>query len=246
MEALINAYKQILQGLNAQSFNLEEDKYSGVFLPAPFDEYWHSPVKIMLVGRETSGWNTLNGKNRMSRVLGLIPDISIEQVVEEAFERYKQHLPTKKDGTLNLKSRSRFTQYYFRLAHELNIPPQAIVYANLLAWDYDRLTPLIRPESEVQEVISASVKLLDAQIKHLEPDFIIFASGARRTDYIIKQVLTELGGYETSSVIPGKLWEFKVGNAICFRIAHPRAMRGHQKYRDEVIARIKQLCTDGD
>ncbi|MXE31528.1 hypothetical protein FQ008_25695, partial [Escherichia coli] len=75
--------------------------------------------------------------------------------------------------------------------------------------------------------------------------FIIFASGARRTDYIIKQVLTELGGYETSAVIPGKLWEFKTGNAICFRITHPRAMRGHQNYRDEVIARIKQLCTQG-
>ena len=120
------------------------------------------------------------------------------------------------------------------------------MYANLLAWGYDGLTPLTRPDNEVHEVILASLKLLAVQIKHLEPDFIIFASGARRTDYIIKQVLTELGGYETSSVIPGKLWEFKVGNAICFRIAHPRAMRGHQKYRDEVIARIKQLCTHGD
>ena len=97
----------------------------------------------------------------------------------------------------------------------------------------------------MQEVILASLKLLAVQIKHLELDFIIFASGARRTDYIIKQVLTELGGYETSAVIPGKLWEFKTGNTICFRIAHPRAMRGHQKYRDEVIARIKQLCTKG-
>ncbi len=119
------------------------------------------------------------------------------------------------------------------------------MYANLLAWDYDGLTPLNRPQNEVQEVILASLKLLAVQIKHLEPDFMIFASGARRTDYIIKQVLTELGGYETSSVIPGKLWEFKTGNTICFRIAHPRAMRGHQKYRDEVIARIKQLCTKG-
>jgi len=58
-------------------------------------------------------------------------------------------------------------------------------------------------------------------------------------------VLTEPGGYETSSVIPGKLWEFKTGNTICFRIAHLRAMHGHQKYRDEVVARIKQLCTKG-
>lgn len=77
------------------------------------------------------------------------------------------------------------------------------MYANLLAWDYDGLTPLNRPQNEVQEVILASLKLLAVQIKHLEPDFIIFASGARRTDYIIKQVLTELGGYETSAVIPG-------------------------------------------
>ncbi|CAB5570414.1 Uncharacterised protein [Citrobacter werkmanii] len=245
MEKLLDAYKRILQEVDAQSFNLNEDKYSGVFLPVPFEEYWHSPIKIMLVGRETAGWNTLNGKNTISRVLGLIPDVTIGQVVEEAVDRYRNHLPVQNDGTTNLKSRSRFTQYHFRLARELNILPQAIVYANLLAWDYDGLTPLNRPQNEVQEVILASLKLLAVQIKHLEPDFIIFASGARRTDYIIKQVLTELGGYETSSVIPGKLWEFKTGNAICFRIAHPRAMRGHLKYRDEVIARIKQLCTQG-
>ena len=241
MERLLDAYKRILQEVDAQSFNLNEDKYSGVFLPVPFEEYWHSPIKIMLVGRETAGWNTLNGKNTISRVLGLIPDVTIGQVVEEAVDRYRNHLPVQNDGTTNLKSRSRFTQYHFRLARELNILPQAIVYANLLAWDYDGLTPLNRPQNELQEVILASLKLLAVQIKHLEPDFIIFASGARRTDYIIIQVLTELGGYETSSVIPGKLWEFKTGNAICFRIAHPRAMRGHQKYRDEVIARISNF-----
>ncbi|APS30187.1 hypothetical protein H4F38_17160 [Pectobacterium brasiliense] len=241
MEMLINAYRQILQGLNAQSFNLVEDKYSGIFLPIPSDEYWRSPVKVMLVGRETAGWNTLNGKNTMSRTLGLLPNASIEQVIEEAIERYKEHL----NEMYHLKSRSRFRQYHFRLSRELGIPPQAIAHANLLAWDYGRQTPLTRPENEVQEVISASLKLLEAQIKHLEPNFIIFASGARRTDYIIKQLLTKLGGYETSSVISGKLWEFKTGNAICFRIAHPRAMREHKKYRDEVIERIKQRCTAG-
>ncbi|HAI50564.1 hypothetical protein [Atlantibacter hermannii] len=245
METLITNYKQIIQGINAKSFNLKEDEYSGVFLPVPFNEYWSSPVKIMLVGRETAGWNTRNGRNKMSRVLGLIPDISIDQVIKEAIERYTKHLSVKKDGTLHLKSQSRFTQYLFRLARELNIPPQAIVYANLLAWDYHGLTPLNRPVNEVEEVISASLKMLDAQIKYLKPDFIIFASGARRTDYIIKRLLTYLGGYETSSVVPGRLWEFKVDNIICFRIAHPRAMRGHQKYRHEVITRIKQLCETG-
>lgn len=39
----------------------------------------------------------------------------------------------------------------FRLTRQLNIPPQAIVYANLLALDYDWLAPLIHPENEVQQ-----------------------------------------------------------------------------------------------
>ncbi|HDG0616534.1 TPA: hypothetical protein PFB02_005036, partial [Escherichia coli] len=107
MERLLDAYKRILQEVDAQSFNLNEDKYSGVFLPVPFEEYWHSPVKIMLVGRETAGWNTLNGKNTISRVLGLIPDVTIGQVVEEAVDRYRKHLPVQNYGTTNLKSRSR-------------------------------------------------------------------------------------------------------------------------------------------
>ncbi|GKV88778.1 hypothetical protein PEC301619_07600 [Pectobacterium carotovorum subsp. carotovorum] len=40
METLVKAYIQILKGLNVRSFNLQEDKYSGVFLPVPSDEYW--------------------------------------------------------------------------------------------------------------------------------------------------------------------------------------------------------------
>ena len=55
MDALFNDYATILSDLKISSFNLEEDKYSGVFLPVPFDEYWSSSIKIMLVGRETAG-----------------------------------------------------------------------------------------------------------------------------------------------------------------------------------------------
>lgn len=93
----------------------------------------------MLVRREAAGWNVLKGKNTMSRMLGLIPGVTIERGIEEAIARYRKHLSVKKDGTTNLKSRSRFTHYHFRLARELDIPPQTIVYANLLAWDYGGL-----------------------------------------------------------------------------------------------------------
>lgn len=48
MEMLIKEYSNVLANLKAESFNLAEDKYSGVFLPVPFDEYWQSSIKLML------------------------------------------------------------------------------------------------------------------------------------------------------------------------------------------------------
>ncbi|MCV5934527.1 hypothetical protein OFO87_30875, partial [Escherichia coli] len=89
--------------------------------------------------------------------LGLIPDVTIGQVVEEAVDRYRKHLPVQNYGTTNLKSRSRFTQYHFRLARELNILPQAIVYGNLVAWDYEGLPPLNGSQNEVEGVVLVSV-----------------------------------------------------------------------------------------
>lgn len=237
MEALIKTYPDILKSLNARSFSLMEDKYSGVFLPVPFEEYWRSPIKIMLVGRETAGWNTGNHKNKITRALGLIPDITVEQVIEEALTRYKEH---QNKWTPDTKSRSRFTQYHFLLARKLELPPKAIVYANLFAWDYDRKSPLLRPENELQEIASVSLRLLATQIRNLKPDFVIFACGSR-TDHFIKCLANEyLDGLKTLSVIPKKLWKFEAGGTTCFRIAHPRATYGHQKYRAEVIKQIKQ------
>ncbi len=45
MEALLDEYGRILKELKFDSFNHNEDKYSGVFLPVPFDEYWSSSLK---------------------------------------------------------------------------------------------------------------------------------------------------------------------------------------------------------
>ena len=239
MEALIKTYIETLKSLNAQSFALMEDKYSGVFLPVPSEEYWHSPVKIMLVGRETAGWNTGIHKNKIARVLGLMPNITVEHVVEEAVTRYKEH---QDKCTPNTKSRSRFMQYYFLLARKLELPPKAIVYANLFAWDYDRKSPLLRSENELQEIASVSLRLLATQIGHLKPDFVIFACGSR-TDHFIKCLSNEyLGGSKTLSVTPKKIWKFEAGDATCFRIAHPRATYGHQEFRAEVIEQIKQAA----
>ncbi|MBL3824108.1 MULTISPECIES: hypothetical protein [unclassified Marinobacter] len=241
MDALRNDYERILAGLKSEPFDLASDKYSGVFLPVPFDEYWASSPKVMLVGRETAGWNTNNGKNTMRRILNANGDGDTGKIVTEATERYQRHLEFRADGSLIKKSGSRFKQYFFRLARDLGVNPKALVYANLFAWDYNKKTAKDRPENELAEVVSMSNELLAAQIKHLKPDFIIFATGYDGVDPMIRSLFNDhFDGYEnTAPVIPKKLWEFRAGGSTCFRIAHPRATHGHGEFRREVILRIK-------
>ncbi|MDP4533499.1 hypothetical protein Q9252_15240 [Marinobacter salarius] len=241
MDALTENYKRILAGLNSEPFELKSDKYSGVFLPVPFAEYWESSPKVMLVGRETAGWNTNNGKNTIHRVIHANDACDTGKIVTEATERYQKHLEFRVDGSLIKKSGSRFKQYFFRLARELGINPKGLIYANLFAWDYNKKTAKDRPKNELAEVVSISNQLLAAQIKHLKPDFIVFATGYDGVDPVIRSLFNDhFDGYKnTAPVIPRRLWEFRAGGSTCFRIAHPRATHGHGVYRREVILRIK-------
>ena len=240
MDALKQEYVRILQGLRIDKFNLDEDKYSGVFLPEPFDEYWTAKTKIMLVGRETAGWNTDNNKNTIKRAAGL-GGVSVSEVVNESFRRYRKHFKLKGDKIVDT-SRSRFMQYYFRLAKELALDPRALIYANLFAWDYAKKSPRRRPADEFNEIASISQQLLAAQIRRFKPDFVVFASGIRGADGVIRSLFNDhLGGYQTAKdkLVPGKLWEFEAAGATCYRIAHPRAEYGHAEFRDQVIERIQ-------
>ena len=240
MDALKQEYARILQGLQIDKFNLDEDEYSGVFLPEPFDEYLTAKTKVMLVGRETAGWNTDNNKNTIKRAAGL-GGVSVSEVVNESFRRYRKHFKLKGDKIVDT-SRSRFMQYYFRLAKEVALDPRALIYANLFAWDYAKKSPRRRPADEFNEIASISQQLLAAQIRRFKPDFIVFASGIRGADGVIRSLFNEhLGGYETvkDKLVTGKLWEFEAAGATCYRIAHPRAEYGHAEFRNEVIKRIK-------
>ena len=240
MDALKQEYARILQGLQIDRFNLDQDKYSGVFLPDPFEEYWTAKTKVMLVGRETAGWNTKPGKNTIKRAAGL-GSVSVSDVVDESLARYRSHFELKGDKVVET-SRSRFMQYYFRLARELGLDPRALIYANLFAWDYDKKSPRNRPATEFDEIVSASQQLLAAQIRRFKPNFIVFASSIKGADEAIRSLFNDhFGGYLTAKdkLVPGKLWEFEAAGATCYRIAHPRAEYGHAEFRDQHIERIK-------
>ena len=242
---LMKEYLDILSRLPEDTVNLEADQYSGVFLPYPYPEYWTSELKVMLVGRETAGWNTDNHKNTLSRVINHNREGNTPSLVQEAVERYKRHLLDAR-GNLKTTSRSRFKQYYFKLAKELGINPKSIIYSNLFAWDYDKQSPLKRPQAELDIIKSISMELLAAQIKLLSPDVIIFAAGVTGIHQMIKDFFANhFDGHESLTVIPRKYWEFEAAGAHCFRIAHPRATRGHQAYRQQVIDQINRLKQAG-
>lgn len=237
---LLSKYESILLSLDYSKCDPTNDKYSGVFLPVAFDEYHHASKKIMVIGRETAGWNTNNNKNTLKRIL----DQGAKPTVEEATNRYRTHL-LDSNGKNTTKSRSRFKQYYFKIAKELQLDPSALIYGNFFAWDYNKKTPLTRPETELREIKRISIELLAAQIEEFKPDVIIFSTGARKE---IDEGITELfdthfDGCVTNkeTFVSKKFWEFKAGGATCFRIAHPRATHGHQTYRKLLIERLKGI-----
>ena len=241
VEELKSQYLKVLSKIDSENFEFTDDKYSGVFLPYHFEEYVNIKPKIMIIGRETAGWNTNNKKNTLKRIVDKNSDGLLSEVIDESFSRYSWHLKTGVSGKNRKKHKSKFQHYYNKVSKELRIPPDAMIYSNLFAWDYDGKSPLTRPETELNKIVDISLELLALQIEFFNPEFLIFATGYSKIDPLIKKLFeVHFDGYKTQSVIPKKKWNFIAANRQCFRIAHPRAQHGHAKYRAEVIDDIKK------
>jgi len=239
-ELLKKEYFEILSEVNSQEYGFENDKYSGVFLPIHFDAYLESNPRIMIVGRETAGWNTNNNKNTLYRITEKNKNNLLNEIIDESIERYSWHLRKSQNGPIKTKHKSHFQRYYFNVSKALDLRPDGMIYANLFAWDYNKKSPLERPDEELSKITDISLRLLSAQIKLFKPEYIIFATGYRNVDPIIKSLFKKhFKGHKSVRINPKKLWEFRAAEATCFRIAHPRAQHGHAVYRKEVIDKIK-------
>lgn len=243
------AYEQIVSSIDTDVFGIPEaeDKYSAVFLPMPSPTYLESSPKIMLVGRETAGWNKIkHGEtfNKLSAVTEAINSSDLPSLVELATKKHLLHLELNPKTGKPLKTKSHFKNYYTKLSREFSNLPADTIYSNLIAWDYKKSTILNRCAKENDEITRVSLELLAAQIKILKPQFIVFACGSlAKTDPLIKRLFKDhFSAHETEKLnhVPGKIWEFSAAETTCFRIAHPRANSNeHPFYRNEVIKRIK-------
>ncbi len=243
VDKLKKKYIEVLSKISSNHFIVGTDLYSGVFLSYPFDDYFESRKKVMVVGRETSGWNTDNGKNKISRVVQFNNNKQLDIIIEESFARYSWHLLDQKGGNYKKKSKSHFQRFYRRVANELELSPFSLIYANLYSWDYNRKTPTKREKCEFEIIRRMSVELLYESINYSKPNVIIFAVGCNKVnDDTIKMLFNDyLGGYQTKQLIRKNYWHFVNGDIDCIRIAHPRANRGeHHNYRSKAIKTIKQ------
>lgn len=82
------SYKTVLNKLSIPDRQSDEDKFSGVFMPVIRTENINAPYRIMLVGRETKGWN---GQRGLSTVLDAIKTGWLDEVLKDAKVRYENN-----------------------------------------------------------------------------------------------------------------------------------------------------------
>jgi len=192
------------------------------------DAYLTAPVRIMFVGKETNGWW---GK------LGAY--YTAEKAFAELMKRYQQQMGmTKWPG--------RFFPMLRRTAQELaGAQVDAIAWTNLMRVDWEHGKGFSRNSKEFSEALTKlSQKMLQFEVELLKPDVIIFACGASY-DSVIKTTFPIRTN--SVSIVKRALWQFNVGEILCFRSQHPQAIRKKNSplkpvdaYYTDIFARVKE------
>lgn len=191
------------------------------------DDYLAAPVRVMFVGKETNGWW---GK------LGAY--YATEDAVAALMKRYRQQMEMSKWP-------GRFFPMLSRAARELaDAQVSAIAWTNLMRMDWEHGKGFSRNSKEFSEALTRmSQEMLRFEVELLEPDVIIFACGASY-DSVIKATFPN----RTNSIpiVKRALWQFNVGEVLCFRSQHPQAIRKKnstlkpvEAYYTDIFARVK-------
>ena len=191
------------------------------------EAYLTAPVRIMFVGKETNGWW---GK--------LSAYYAAEDALAGLMKRYQQQMAMQKWP-------GRFFPMLSRTARELaGAPVGAIAWTNLLRTDWDHGKGFSRNSKQFSDALTKiSQEILRFEVELLEPDVIIFACGASY-DNVIKTTFPVRTNSE--AIEKRALWQFNLGDILCFRAQHPQAMRRKNStlkpvgaYYADIFARVK-------
>ncbi|MHA6639415.1 hypothetical protein ACP6JA_12220 [Stutzerimonas frequens] len=210
-ERLVEAYTEILSPEILAKFEGTDDGLAGIFLPSAPE----CAMDVMIVGMETKGWN------------GAFSDIRSEDLssyISHAMERHANYLAKR-------PKRSSFEQFHRKVAKRLGCERNQVGWSNILAVDYKKGSPIHC--SAFEAIRELSSLLLRKQVEIIQPKTIIFVCGWRYDKYL-KHCLGDL--ISGSNVrTPKALWQFKVGDTLCFRTSHPRYVSGDQ-YREKALS----------
>jgi hypothetical protein len=226
-DSLKIVYREILKEIDPCYLGRREDRpgglhgLSGLFLPSVSAGYSQAAKKVMVVGAETRAWEPLDGGDLQS----------MDGYVDRAMEKHAIFFAQMMGGA-NDRGRS---FHNFTRAVKQRTGAEGLIYSNLFcfAWGKKKGSP-IKSGKEVFPVIKElSRKILDAQIKTLQPDCIVFANGIASAPYRREFFPHGESGRCTSpdhaqsaanAIDRRYFWEFVLDKKIrCFRIQHPSA-----------------------
>jgi hypothetical protein len=231
--ALESAHPDFVPMLKAYRTGPEKG-LNDVFFPKVADDYEAAPLKVMVMGRETTLWNY--GKGRIFQ--------SVAEYVEFGMTRHGEFqsrflkAPTSSSGLIRL----------LKVAGEAT-RDAGLVWSNLFAVSHDAADPR-KNLAAWPHVRALSKALLDIQIEVLQPDVIIFANGidsagVRREFFphagpdgvVAGDRCTDTRDWEADKVSKRHLLGFQLDGRIeCFRIQHPSA-----KFHRTKAAAARQL-----
>lgn len=201
-------YIQAIEDIRPLFDEKQAFELSAPMLISVSDAYLEAPVRVMFVGKETNKW------------CGTLLDFfSKDNGMDRVLTRYRGHLARKKWKSL-------FMQTLGRTSKELaGGKPEAILYTNLIKMDWGKGGQgFARNSKNHSEALSKFSKdLFRFEVNLLNPDVIIFASGAPY-DTVIKNIFPSEERSASERLESKALWKFNVGNIVCYRARHPGAI----------------------
>ncbi|MEY3881210.1 MAG: hypothetical protein RIQ94_2006 [Pseudomonadota bacterium] len=221
-EALKAEYVELLKTIDTSYLDVRNKRIggpkglSGLFLASVAEGYSQAKNKVMIVGSETAGWEPLAKYDDFQ---------SIDSYVGTTMQKHLLFFEKK----LKQKSNDRgHTFHNFTRAAAKVVGEDGLIYTNLFCFDWRGKSPIKSPQFDFIKDLSG--KILDAQIKVLQPEYIIFANGISSAKYRRDFFPVGDGARCTNPksypeiVSSHYLWEFMLDTRIkCFRVHHPSA-----------------------
>ena len=145
-------------------------RLSGLFLPSVSENYSNAKNKVMIIGCETAGWEPLAKKVAGDTVYDDFESIDI--YVDRTMQKHQHFFKKMLEKGSNDRGH---TFHNFTRATAKAVGGDGLIYANLFCFDWRKKSPIKYPKFDFVKDLSG--KILDAQIKILQPDYIIFANG---------------------------------------------------------------------